>query len=125
MITSISLGSERCNLLSQAFIHRRALRRRALRLRRRVRRAVRMQRESAVVTYLCAKRFPSNSKEAVILRLIAGAAMRRRKKLETLLSYLSNTTSVQRRRWLFGWKCLCASYAPRISLLIWLKHHKD
>src|SRR5690349_18127844 len=103
MITLLSTGSRRCNLQAQVRIHRRQFRRRFYRLRRKVRRAARVQRESAMINYLSAKRFPPKSKEALILRLLARSALKRRKKLETVLNHLSDTMRVQPRGWLFDW----------------------
>jgi hypothetical protein len=125
MITLLSTGSGRSNLQRQARIHRRQCRRRFYRLRRKVRGAVRVQRESAVINYLSAKRFPPESKEALILRLLARSAMQRRKKLQTVLNHLSDTTRVQPRGWLFDWRCFYVSYSPRPWLLLWLKHYKN
>jgi hypothetical protein len=125
MITSLSAASGRSNLRTQVRIHRRQLRRRFYRLRRKVRGAVRVQRESAVINYLSAKRFPPESKEALILRLLARNAMKRGKKLEIVLNHLFDNTKVRPRKWLFDCRRLYVSYAPRLWLLLWLKHHKD
>jgi hypothetical protein len=125
MITLLSAASERSNLGTQARIHRRQFRRRFYRLRRKVRRAVRVQRETAVINYLSAKRFPPTSEEALILRLLARSAMQRRKKLETVLNHLLDNSKVRPRKWLFDCRCFYASYAPRFWLLLWLKHQND
>src|SRR5690242_6694914 len=120
MIPLISLGSGRCNLFDQAFIHPRALRRRALRLTRQARRAIRVQRESAVVNYLCARRFPLKSKEAMILRLLAQSAMHRRKRLERVLSCLRNTRNVQPGVWLLAGDVFAPHMLPGSGFLFGL-----
>ena|ERR1700757_265750 len=125
MITLLSAASERSNLRTRARIHRRQIRRKFYRLRRKVRRAVRVQRESAMINYLSAKRFPPTSEEALILRLLAHSAVQRRKKLEIVLSHLFDNTKVRPRKWLFDCRRFYVSYAPGFWLLLWLKHHKD
>jgi hypothetical protein len=87
--------------------------------------AIRKQRESAVVSYLCARRFPLKSKEAVIMRLLARTARNRMKKLQTMLEHLRAADAPRPVRWLFVWRRLYISFAPRPWLLLWLKHHKD
>ena len=125
MITLFSAGARRSDLRRQAQIRRHQLRRRLHRIRHEVRCAIRTQREEAIISYLSARWFPLKSKEALILRLLAQTAMHRVKKLETMLSHLSDTTRPQPRRWLFDWRYLYVSYAPRYWLLRWHKYHKD
>ena len=125
MITPISLGAERCDLGTQADVRRRALRHRVRRLRQQVRRAIRVQRENAVINYLSAKRFPPESKEARILRLLAQSDVRRLQKLGAVLNRLSETSRNQPRSWLFDWRCFCVACAPRLLLRLWLKHHRN
>ena len=125
MITPISLGAERCDLGTRAEVRRRAVRHRVRRLRQQVRRAIRVQRENALINYLSAKRFPRESKEAQILVLLAQNDAHRLKKLEKVLNRLSETSGTQPRSWLFDWKCFCVAYAPRLLLLRWLQHHRN
>jgi hypothetical protein len=125
MTSWLSTGCGRNNLRMQVEIHRRQLSRRFHRLRRKVRCAIQAQRESAVISYLSARRFPRRSKEALILRLLAKSHMQRRKKLEIVLSRLSGTTRVKPRKWMLDWRCFYVLHAPRLWLLLWLKHQKD
>ena len=125
MIIPISLGSQYRDLQDEVRIRRRALRRRSRKLRWQVRRAIRAQRENAVINYLSAKRFPSTSKEARILRLLAQSNVQRLKRLEEVLDHSPDADHTQRRRLSFDWRCFCVAHAPRLVLLLWLKHHKD
>lgn len=123
MITPLSVGARRGDLRTQTWIHQRELHRRLTRIQRKACRAFRARREDAIVLYLSARRFPAKSNEALILRLLAQTAVRRMKKLETVLKYLSDIDRPHPRGWLFVWRCFYASHAPRYWLLLWLRHH--
>src|ERR1700730_13553011 len=112
MIALPSVGAGPSNLRTQGSIQRQKLRRRLRRIRQTLRRRIRIQREDAIITYLSATRFPPKSKEALILRLLAQTAVHRMKKLESVLSHLSETTRPHPRRWLLDWRCFYVLYLP-------------
>lgn len=125
MITPVSAATERCNIKNHVRIRQRKLRRRVCRIRQTRRRRIRIQRESAIISYLSARRFPSNSKEALILRLLAQTSIHRVKRLESVLNHRSETSRKQPRKWLLDWKCFCALHVPRPWLLLWLRHYRN
>ena len=82
-------------------------------LTRRITRAIRKERENAVIHRVLARRFPSESSEASALRLLCRRAMRRAKRLKDVLAELHEIWRPEPKPWYFYVRRLGALYAPR------------
>jgi hypothetical protein len=126
MFTALSLDTRHSDLAEQKRLHLKKLRARLRRLRRHARHAAIVQREKALIYRLLASRFPFDSPDRFLLRMLAQSSVRRMRRLETVLHELSGATTPRLpRRRLLAWKCWYARNAPRKWALLPLKHQKD
>ena len=126
MFSIISSNAGRNDLNERKRLAKQKLRARLRRLRRRVRHAVSVEREKALIYRLLARRFGPDTPHRLLLRLLAQSEMRRMRRLERLLHDLPGTSAIRlRRRWLVAWKCWCVRHVPRKWAVLRLKHQKD
>jgi hypothetical protein len=113
MFTALSPNARRSDLGRQKIARRQRVRKGLRLLKRRINRAVRNERENAVIYRLLARRFPSDSDEASLLRLLGRSALRRVKRLKGLLAEFHAMSRPLQRTWRFYGRRLHALYAPR------------
>jgi hypothetical protein len=90
-------------------------------LKRKINRAIRKERDNAVVLRVMARRFPSDSNEASVIRLLCRRATRRVKRLKDVLAEFHAIWHPPPRTWRFYARYLGMLYAPRRWLYCRLK----
>jgi hypothetical protein len=106
---------------TQDIARRRRIRKGIRLLKRKINRAIRKERDNAVVLRVLARRFPSDSNEASVIRLLCRRAMRRVKRLKDVLAEFHAIWHPPPRTWLFYARYLGMLYAPRRWLYCRLK----
>jgi hypothetical protein len=100
----------------QSIANRRRIRKGLRILKRKINRVIRKERENAIIYRVLARRFPSESNEASVLRLLRRRATRRVKRLKDVLTELHEIWLPAPSRWYFYVRRLRALYVPRCLL---------
>jgi hypothetical protein len=106
---------------TQDIARRRRIRKGIRLLKRKINRAIRKERDNAVVLRVLARRFPSDSNEASVIRLLCRRATRRVKRLKDVLAEFHAIWHPPPRTWRFYARYLGMLYAPRRWLYCRLK----
>ena len=126
MFTVLSANTRQSDLTNQKLLRQQKLRARLDRLRRRVYREVRIEREKALIYRLLAGRFSADSARGLILRMLARSATHRVVRLTNLLYELPGTAiSRLSRGLLLTFKCWYVRHAPRKWAIFLLKYQKE